>query len=1381
MKGILKRNWLRVSFGSLIFILLFCAALSLVRPILSKISAQIRKVEEGIALSLQEKTGLSVSYGSLSPSILSAININDVAVFDIGTRREIVRIKKVSVSYRLIELFSRNALKAVKNVTVSGVKIEFDAAKDAETIVRLKHLLSDRDVHAGENFSVSALSQNHEGEAILDQADLELLSKTDFHLPFDVFIKNLSLHYVDSSSDLLLSLSQGTLREPPRSRGISLDFLGKFYFTNAAVTKDKKRLVFSCAFTAGGSVLPGIDGSSVTVKLSENRSADFSVSHLDFLVGYEAKTVSLKSFKSIVPLSINASLSLESLSGGLLAEFKDLNPFDLVSVREKSGLLEKIAGTTVTGGLSLSQKDGKFSYSVDVSSVLGEELLDGPCAARLSCSGGEASVLVEQLLVDSQMVSAEFTGSIDIKKKIPSGVLSLGHLVLKNGCTVSSEVYVEPHENGVFCFSPNIFVGSTRTAGEIALTAFSLTALPSRDSVDFSVEFNDYSHADYGSSCHFEIDGSYVMGKKPFVQASVAVSDFFVENALKAASILRPDNGGESFASAKKFLEPFIFSGNLYVSTDFHDITYNSMDCVLANTNDYDQILLFSVNGSREMLQLNQFDLHLAGQLVQATAAFDFSSGYSDFSFTTDFVCNSIPYSFSGIYTGDFLSVSGDYDFNTIVMRDKKAGSYSASVSFSALPLPVGNKVYSFTTFSTASGKTADDFSVVVNSLEFEELSEKISFAPRFTVSGTGTKSGFVADSIVYSDVVSALEGSGRIDVNVPLGVFESVHAEISMRNASSAETIFLSADVANDHHLPFSLDALKTKFALSGEVTANDVPVARFLKKQDSADKVTGQIVVSGTVSNPFVTLSLEKMNVMLGGKECFAQANVIYDETGLNIYDRTARWAAFSVSGVSAFLDPKTFAGNMDATVDFSFGDKKARMPLHLDLSGIAESERLSVPEFLTVNISSPGISGDFMPNPVPFDLIAMKLPNGFEFFTQKTNIFHAAVSQAGNVSVQVERNEVLSFDLNGSFRGKNMDVTISNIAGNLGKISKSVKIPYVDFYSGDVSGNVRVSGTNDDPDFSGSLCVKNSEFKVPMVSSSSIKVPAVDFVAESGGVFVQKTAFTVGKGILDLSAQIELLGWSFGDMNVRLDTRAKKPIPIDMKFPLVGYKGYAGLALDLTFNVPDFIVYLKGDVYGERGDVDLVVSNFQSGITTIAFASFLTEEQPVQKSGRKPECVVDVTIHAGQKFSLFFNPIMRAVISPKTEIALMLDSASGDVAHKGDLELRGGEIMWLNRNFYLREGKIKCNETNSSIDPIVTVRAETKERDDTGNRVTLTLSAVNQPLSKFKPSFSASPAKSEAEIMELLGQAFSGDASEATDVIASGGDFFVQTLVI
>ena len=145
------------------------------------------------------------------------------------------------------------------------------------------------------------------------------------------------------------------------------------------------------------------------------------------------------------------------------------------------------------------------------------------------------------------------------------------------------------------------------------------------------------------------------------------------------------------------------------------------------------------------------------------------------------------------------------------------------------------------------------------------------------------------------------------------------------------------------------------------------------------------------------------------------------------------------------------------------------------------------------------------------------------------------------------------------------------------------------------------------------------------------------------------------------------------------------------------------------------------------------------------------------------------------------LILNPLLRRVVVPDTDLKLSLDTRTESLAFKGQISLRGGEIVWLNRNFYMKEGAMVFNETQDNFDPRLTVRAETRERDEAGNQVTITLSVINQTISQFNPRFTATPAKSEKEIYELLGQVVSADSENAAILAMAGGDYLVQATVM
>ncbi len=71
----MKSKVLGVGLGSTIFIFLAIAVLALIRPVYVRLYGELSRIEEIACKKLEEETGLSLSYKSLSPSILAGANM----------------------------------------------------------------------------------------------------------------------------------------------------------------------------------------------------------------------------------------------------------------------------------------------------------------------------------------------------------------------------------------------------------------------------------------------------------------------------------------------------------------------------------------------------------------------------------------------------------------------------------------------------------------------------------------------------------------------------------------------------------------------------------------------------------------------------------------------------------------------------------------------------------------------------------------------------------------------------------------------------------------------------------------------------------------------------------------------------------------------------------------------------------------------------------------------------------------------------------------------------------------------------------------------------------------------------------------------------------
>ena len=110
---------------SFIFILLFILGISLVLPIHRKIVSSAEKLVESLSSEIYEKTGLHFTYKSLSPSILSTLNVRSISFSD-DSGLEVLFIKKANINYNLFRLIKGDFADGFKIIIIDGINLDLD-------------------------------------------------------------------------------------------------------------------------------------------------------------------------------------------------------------------------------------------------------------------------------------------------------------------------------------------------------------------------------------------------------------------------------------------------------------------------------------------------------------------------------------------------------------------------------------------------------------------------------------------------------------------------------------------------------------------------------------------------------------------------------------------------------------------------------------------------------------------------------------------------------------------------------------------------------------------------------------------------------------------------------------------------------------------------------------------------------------------------------------------------------------------------------------------------------------------------------------------------------------------------------------------------------
>ncbi|MBR1405191.1 MAG: hypothetical protein IJ558_13590 [Treponema sp.] len=1360
----MKSKIFGVSLGSSIFILLLIAVLALVRPVYLRIDEALSEFESTLSERLENETGLAVSYQSLSPSIFIGVNFKNIGVYDVATKSRILTIKRAGISYNVSGFFSKTPTVALKELSLNGVTVEYDAVKDSQFIDKIKTLLENQ-------------KKNAETDLLTAEKGTKIqFVDREFDIPLDISIKNIALHYSDENQDVVATLKSLKLKDFSFSDGANINTSGKLlYKTNRIQTLGHDTSV-ACGFSLKGTFYPDLEGSSAFVSLSGSSGADYSVSNLSVLVNYTDEKLEVRSMRTVLPFSLFATFDVATGSVVFSGDFDKFNPFKLVSIRRKNEMMQKIDGSLVTGSVSGRLTRDMIMYRSNLSVDVSKKLFGEPASLVLKFDGGEDRVNISRVSVDSSFVSAAFAGEFDIARLQPSGTFTLDYFVLSNGSIVSTEVFVDPYQNGFMCFAPQIFLG------EKSFNALQLTVFPGSSSVDFQFELLDYAHPDFDETGRLQIEGSFLTGDEKFVQTSISFSNIFADSLVDTVAFFLPADQRGLMESIASSVRPFIFTTDAYVSSDFKDFSVNAPYCLFANTEKDRQLLIFAVDGSKETLQLSQFDLQFGKQSAHAEISVEFADMFREFSFNGDFAVNSIPYRFFGNFTPQWISISGDYNFDAIVSIDEQIG---ATLQFDGLPFSVGKNVFAASTNSIIYWSKTEGFEANIISLEIEEPSLNLQFNPHFALSGTANKHGFVLDTLAYTDNTSSLEGNGSIVWNLNGSIFDSIHLLLQAESPITSERLSLSADFTNPSQLPFSADALKNDFYMAVELSVDSFPASRFLSLQNPDNTISADLTATGTVDNPFVSVQLHRSSLLLSGYPLVASGGIVLDDTGVNLDNLNFSWGALEIKDVNAFFDPLAFSGKADVTIDVSILEKSIHAPFTISLEGEPTGKRFSVPDFYSVTVSSPLITGTFFNSDFPLFLSALHTPGRFDIMTDKSDGFTASYTTDGEIYAATGKKSPIRMNVAGSIQQNRLNIDITGIVADMKFICSEVEIPFVYFNYGVLTGALRISGLMTDPEYTGALSVSHPNFLISYISQNYLHADKVIMTVADGEARVEPTTVSVGKGFATVEYRMEFNKWLPSALELKIDIDDNRKVPLDLSFPFIHAKGLASGNLDLNFTFPRD-VSVSGFVIADNTDVEIVATSLQN---QFSLDNILASVPDLKKNKNKQEeeesselnVTVDFDIIVGQKVQMLFNPFMRGVVAPGTPISLFFDSYTGDFEFKSDIVLRGGEIAWLNRNFYMKQGRIVFNESKDSLDPKVTVRAETRERDDNGNMVTIILSANNQSVSQFNPTFSANPAKSEKEIMELLGQVVSGDSDSVASLAVAGGDYFVQATVM
>lgn len=1346
----MKNRVLSAAFKSTAIVLMLLSAFAIAFPMMRVINGKLYQLENYALSYLTEKTGLTFSYESLSPAILTGLNFKGISISDPETETILLHMDSVKVSYKLWPLIHGRVSEAIGRITVNGLELQFNDEKNMKVVERILSLLPEKQTES---------------------------NPAGFVMPFPVTLKNCSFTVLFRGMSGRLELEEIALESSHAAPyTTNVETTGSLSFIpDDTLTKLIPKLTTDLKIQA--QITPDLNGTLGRFELKKTDGGAFSFNDIEFVAGMEDRQLSLSVFTPEAPYGVEASWNMET--GAVHAELnaEDFDPFAVIKLKNKSKSLDKVKGTRIDGhyGVDLVLGDNavaSLQYNVDGSVYLPPGILKDELEVSVAAEGDLSRVSVSDLQVVTKAFSVNYYGDVNIEALNLSGYLKLGHYLLPSGKRLEGEFYIEDLQHGFSAFSPQFMLG------DVPLTGVQLECVPGDKSADISLSVYDYSHAEAGVPGHIQLDGSLLYGDERFLQASFYLENEFVDNLLRYAdNVLPPDKAIDPSLLEK--VSPYILTCEAYGSTDFDSLSFNVPYVVVANTQKDNEMLLVSLDGNETTAQISQLELLYAGQQLSATVNADADDDYSEIFFSTDFTLNDVPYYFSGVYNkGREIVVNGDYDFELrLDLRVKK--QVLCSLYADTIPVKIKDYLFSASIDTEIDFTSLENFFINLTRFEVSENSGKLRIEPRVELTGFADHYGLMLETITYGDSVSIFTGNGSVSWNMTSKLLDSAAADILLENPIGNERITIGVSVSNPEEVPFADRNLLKELYVSGTVDVESLMMSRFLEHQQQEDKVTVHGTILGQVKNPFVSLEVPELSL-------HAKAFPVTGSLNLTLDDRIVTASDLNVSYKIFNLEDFGFELSLEGGTGFGYG-----------MFNINSEPLLTASSPVAISFALDGDTGvleegfDFTKASYEASLVLEDIQTGYDITIEDyaVNVRHdeglwylTAGTTGGISGFLLDTGEFylsaladfpVSFIADGSIKNSQLDIQVSEIEGNINSFSMFFNKEF-SISNGAFAGDLHLGGKVSDPDIDGSLNVENLTLLVPGYVAEPLIAKEALLIAEDSTFTSKQVHFDVGKGQALADLTIEMDRWNVALIDVAVRSVNNTLAPAKITVPYADCVGDADVNIDISMAGKDISVTGSVNVY--NGIVELHTEG----------SSDASENGGAANPAYPGRIYIDMNLGISQKAELYYpnkdNPLIRGLVTTQEPVHLVMDSDTAETDIQGSLVMRGGEILYLNRNFYLREGSIEFNENGGEFDPRISFRAEVRERDAEGEPIKIILSADRQKLSELSPALSSEPSKTEDEIRMLLGAALIADTGSTpgqvlANVAASGFDFLLQ----
>ncbi|MBN2533298.1 MAG: translocation/assembly module TamB domain-containing protein [Spirochaetales bacterium] len=1092
-------------------------------------------------------------------------------------------------------------------------------------------------------------------------------------------------------------------------------------------SKDTAPVWFFSRFKIKGSVFSGFNRAELIVRILHLSSNSFVLEKQTFQVVLKDENLSVIKIQDKAPVDVQ--LAFDFKTSDLVLDFKTEN-WKPSSMIKFTGPLFSYnpwlnSALTSSGNVTYNLKTDFLKYNLTSSIVLKNPILPPEIVLSTYMYGNKEIVYFKPLVIHSNLGTVDFTGNILFKNFFPEGFLRLANVKALHDKRISADFTLDRYEESLSLKGTRVYIGSS------GFDTFNLDVYPRNKALFFNLS-TSFAQSKYNDE--ITAAGEFIIDPQFSLKFDGNLTNIPTSHVYKLFM-------QDSFFSARifQFLENLTMNSKFHFSSNFKTAEYYTDNVLIQDHTDNSNYSFFSVKGSEKeavvdsiQAQWEKFDL--SGNVYTRFNEKD------TISFLSNFNLEGIPYGITGYYNRDqILSIKGNYGLNAFISFNK-ANRMTIKADALKLPFPLSGEKeeVAYTSFSISGIFPATgDWQVVSPSMIFYNIPVFCIKENELEVVFTLNKKELFLSEIMYEDTLSELSGLGKIQFG-------------NDENQKTRSFVLLTGKKTEEY---YSVSALLDQDTVDARVEFINSPLDR-IGKFIVTGSLSGNLEFTGPLRNPEIdgNVSLVKGSVIGDYAGFYADFHIKEPEISFN---------SFSITYLNLKIDKGKGKYNIeDGQFQFSAlfnGEYFAKtIQCSLDFSGSVvtmadESFNRVFEKEYTAGLQVSEIVVDRLPYE-PWTL----------FFTKKDNVLNIDGGPDDAFAGKLFSNGEFEIEVKNPFPIRGF--AIGNVTGNT--INSEIQWIWIDhevynvilgedvikFTQGHISGtNIKISGFFNDPDYDGSLIAEDTAISFFLSPIETRPFQCKLFLKEKQ-IEMEKIAVQIGSGILYTDKGIFFIDhWI--------------PVAYDLTFRT---DEYIGLYCVHDFNGVKVDGYTVGTVNtaGDQSTV-LVNGNLIVHYGTITLSKPLETEQKENKGA--PDLKINVSIESGRKVEFDWPtanfPVLKCYAERGSKIIISYNSALDSFNMNGKIDIRGGEVFYFNRNFYLKSGNIIFNVVNTAeVDPTVSVRAELREFNEEKEAVKIYLIAENNRLSNFSPRFESVPTLSEYDIYRLLGQSLEKRVEES-----------------